>query len=98
MTESYRAQIVPVLRRFPQVERAILFGSRAKGTERSGSDIDLALTGNQLDDAHLPRLYEAIDNLLLPVKVDLVILSETTKPELKDHIERVGVEWYRRGV
>ncbi len=95
-TERYREQIVPVLEQFPEIERAILFGSRAKGTARSGADVDLALEGSALCDAHLPAIYNAIDDLLLPVKVDLLLLTDRTKPELREHIARVGVEWYAK--
>ncbi len=95
-TGRYREEIVPVLKQFPQIERVTLFGSRAKGTARSGADIDLALEGDELRDAHLPAVYNAIDDLLLPVKVDLLLLTDRTKPELREHIERVGVVWYAR--
>ena len=95
-TERYRAEIVPVLERFPEIERATLFGSRAKEIARSGADIDLALEGARLRDGHLPAIYNAIDELLLPVKVDLLVLTDRSKPELREHIARVGVVWYSR--
>ncbi len=95
-TERYREEIVPVLERFPEIERVVLFGSRAKETARSGADIDLALEGSDLHEARLPAIYNAIDDLLLPVKVDLLLLGDRTKPELREHIERVGIVWYAR--
>ena len=42
-------QVVSVLAGFPQIQKAVLFGSRAKGTHKRGSDIDLALIGDKLD-------------------------------------------------
>lgn len=98
MDNTYRERIVAVLRQFPQVSRAVLFGSRAKGTARPGADIDLALEGPDLDHATLARIEHAIDEQLLPVKVDLIHRGPHTKPELEEHIRRNGIEWYSERV
>ena len=46
-------RIRAVLVRHPSVTRAVLFGSRAKGNFREGSDIDLALEGESLGEREL---------------------------------------------
>ena len=61
MSDDYRERITGVLQRYPQVHRAVLFGSRAKGTARNGSDIDLALEGETLDDTILVQIRGDID-------------------------------------
>ncbi len=79
----------------PNVQRAVLYGSRAMGTYRPGSDIDLTLEG----DLHLQdinRLLMQIDDLLLPYQVDLSAFQDIDNPALVDHIQRVGVEFWRR--
>jgi predicted nucleotidyltransferase len=60
------AAIATVLASFPQVEQAILHGSRARGDFRPGSDIDLCLDGNGLTLSLLFKIEHALDNLLLP--------------------------------
>lgn len=85
------SRIRGVLSQFPEVERAVLFGSRAKRTHRSGSDIDLALSGDGLDWRTLGRIYEALDDLLLPYRFSLVRRDHETDPEVAAHIARVGV-------
>jgi predicted nucleotidyltransferase len=45
LTETEIQQLIAVLRRWPQIERGVLFSSRAKGVARPNSDIDLALYG-----------------------------------------------------
>jgi uncharacterized protein len=72
----------------------VLFGSRAKGTARDGSDIDLALEEQNLDNTILGQIRGDIDDLLLPVNVDIVHATPDTKPELKAHIQRVGIQSY----
>ncbi len=83
---------------FPQVEKAVLFGSRAKGTSKPGSDIDLVLFGPDLDSRTLDRIEIAVDDLMLPYRVDLLIHHRITHPELLKHIERVGAVFYEQSV
>jgi len=85
-----------VFRQWPQVERVILYGSRAKGNFRRGSDIDLCLVGPDLGVTDLLKLEGEIDDLLLPWKVDLSFRHLIEDPELLGHIERVGILVYSR--
>ena len=85
-----------VLERFPEVERAVLFGSRAKGTHKPGSDIDLALEGAALDWRVVGRLYTALDDLLLPYTFSLIVHDQATGPEVAAHIARVGISIFER--
>ncbi|MCP9801072.1 nucleotidyltransferase domain-containing protein [Synechococcus sp. RedBA-s] len=81
---------------FPAIELATLYGSRALGRHRPGSDIDLTLSGADLDALTLARLDQALDDLLLPWRFDLSLRVSLQSPELIDHIERVGQVLYRR--
>jgi predicted nucleotidyltransferase len=80
----------------PEVEKAILYGSRAKGGYRNGSDIDLTLHGNRLDDRILMDLLGELDDLLLPYTIDLSIFAALHHPALEDHIRRVGRIFYEK--
>ncbi len=90
------AAIAAVLTHFPQVEHAILHGSRARGNFRPGSDIDLCLEGTGLAVPLLFKIAHALDNLLLPYKIDLSIHEQIDHPELLAQIERLGISFYRR--
>ena len=90
------AKIHGVLSRHAEVERAILYGSRAKGNFKPGSDIDLTLTGSGLDERIRGRIDEELDDLLLPYEFDLSLFADLAHPELIDHIRRVGVVFYER--
>lgn len=89
------AQIHGVLTRYPEVEQALLYGSRAKGNYRDGSDIDLCLVGETLTLTQLLKIENALDDLLLPYKIDLSLFHALDNAELIDHIRRVGVVFYR---
>jgi len=86
-----------VFRRWPQIGRVLLYGSRAKGNFRTGSDIDLCLEAEYMQIPDLLKLSGEIDDLLLPWKVDLALKHTIENPELLAHIERVGVPVYERG-
>ncbi len=90
-------EIHGILARFPQVEKAVLFGSRAKGVHRNGSDIDLALMGDEgLNSQTLGQIEEVLDDSFLPYRFSLVIPSCVTDPAVRAHIRRVGVLFYTR--
>lgn len=85
-----------VFQTHPAVEKAVVFGSRAKGNHRPGSDIDLCLTAPDLSLHQLWAIDAQIDDLLLPWKVDLVLHHTIDTPELLEHIQRVGLLIFER--
>ena len=80
-----------VLRSNPAVEQIILFGSRAVNRHQHSSDIDLAVKGTKLNFSNLLQLKSAIDDLMLPYKVDLVLYETIQNKDLKEHIDQVGI-------
>lgn len=88
-------KIKMVLSHYPQVEKAILYGSRAKGNYKTGSDIDLTLHGGKdLTLDVLYRILDEFDDLLLPYTIDLSIFADIGDPDVIEHILRVGVIFY----
>lgn len=81
---------------FPEIEEAIIYGSRARGTNRMASDIDLTLKGNGLTYLQLALLDEKIDDLYLPYFVDLSLFSMLNSPALLESIRREGKVFYNR--
>ena len=96
LKETTIEKICAVLAGFPQVEKAVLYGSRAKGNYKNGSDIDLTLHGKYLTLNVLYKIDQEIDNLLLPYTFDLSIFERLSDPDFIDHIHRVGVVFYQR--
>ena len=94
LDEKVIRQITAVLANYPDVETAILYGSRAKGNYRKGSDIDLTLKGQNLTVSTVFNIECEIDDLLLPYLFDISIFSHIDNPNLVDHIHRVGVTLY----
>jgi predicted nucleotidyltransferase len=81
---------------FREVEKAVLYGSRAKGDFKPGSDIDLTLFGSGLNAGMVGCIAEQLDDLLLPYRFDLSIFNRIVHPDLVEHIRRVGVTFYER--
>ena len=78
------------------VEKAILFGSRAKGNYKPFSDIDITLEGDKLTHKDLMQLCSAIDDLLMPYELDLSLKKDIKNTALLEHINRVGIALYTR--
>lgn len=96
LTDTTIAKLHAVFARFPEVEKAILYGSRAKGNFKTGSDIDLTLVGQALTSELRSKIAWELDDLLLPYTIDLSLFHELNHAELLDHIQRVGVVFYER--
>ena len=91
-------KICAVLAAYPQVETALLYGSRAKGTYKNGSDIDLTLIGgNDLTQDVLYKIMDELDDLLLPYTIDLSVFNDIDDADVIEHIRRVGVTFYEKG-
>lgn len=96
LKETVIQQICGVLAKHPQVEKAILYGSRAKGNYKNGSDIDLTLRGADLTLHVLYKIMDELDDLLLPYTIDLSIFSHISDPDVIEHIQRVGMTFYEK--
>jgi len=96
LSEATIQKICAVLARYPQVEKAVLYGSRATGNYRNGSDIDLALFSDDITLRTLCSIMDSIDDLLLPYSVDLVVFGQIGDSDLIAHIQRAGVVFYQR--
>ncbi|MBO1927794.1 nucleotidyltransferase domain-containing protein [Thiomicrorhabdus sp. 6S2-11] len=89
------SKIQSVFSAFPQVTKVVIYGSRAKGTFRPASDIDLTIM-NTLDWQTFTHLESELDDLLLPYQIDLSIFQQIDNPDLIEHINRVGRDFYLR--
>ena len=84
-----------VLADFGCITEAVLYGSRAMGTFRPGSDIDLALkTTNEIPRSLAIDIETRLDDLDLPYSFDISLLAQISNADLREHIDRVGVVFY----
>ena len=85
-----------VFARYPELEKAIIYGSRAKGNFKTGSDIDITFIGEGLTQSIVNRIEDDIDELFLPYNFDLSILKHVSNPDFLAHVNRVGVVFYQQ--
>lgn len=83
-----------IFQRFPNLEKVVLFGSRAMKSNKCYSDIDFCLYG-PLQISDLLLLTNRIDDLMLPYKVDLILFNNIHSPSLIKHIENKGKEFFK---
>ncbi len=91
LTDTELYQLKSVLLTYKGVKKAILYGSRARGTYRPYSDVDIALVGPSLSLPDLAILDMQIDDLYLPYTVDLNALHRIKNPALLRNIAQEGV-------
>jgi uncharacterized protein len=97
LMQSDLAAIHDILLQHPTVEHARIFGSRAKGTHHAGSDVDIALTGQTLTFEVVRRIgYLLNEETMMPYRFDVVDYNTLGNSAIAEHIDRVGVEIYRR--
>lgn len=94
LREKVIEQINSVFAKFPQVEEVVIYGSRAKGNYKKGSDIDLSLKGVDINLSLMHTIELGIDDLLLPYTFDISIFKQISNPDIIEHINRVGLEFY----
>ncbi len=85
------SKILKVLYSNSKVDQVILYGSRAKGNFKKGSDIDLTLKGEEVNSHLVFNLETQLDDLMLPYLIDLSAYGEINNPSLIEHIDRVGI-------
>ena len=97
LSEKSMEIIRSIYAQFPQIERVVIYGSRAMGNFREGSDIDMTIIADGVfSDDDLLRVADDFDDSMLPYLVDVSDFSQLKSESLKDHIRRRGKVLYRR--
>ena len=87
-------QLQTVFQGYADIESVYMFGSRAAGTFRDGSDIDLAVIAPAMTDSTFTALWNEVDALPLVFKVDCIHFEQLENKALKKKILEHGVQFY----
>lgn len=97
LLDSDLETVISVLSKHSEVKNAFIFGSRAKGNYKNGSDVDIALKGAELNMDILHQIsYWLNEETALPYKFDVFNYHKINEPALTEHIDRVGIEFYSK--
>lgn len=89
--------ILEAIDKYSEIEEVVLFGSRAMGNYKKGSDVDLAIVGENIDRKILRRISDDLnEEYPLPYFFDVVVYKDISNEELKKHIDSVGKSIYKR--
>ena len=94
LTQEELLQLKSFLDNQPKIKQAVLYGSRAKGTNKPFSDVDIALMGEELSQKDVKELLSIIHDTNFPYQVDIVLFHTLKNQDLIEHIQRVGVVIY----
>ncbi len=96
LKDAHRAAIIATIATNERVERAVLFGSRATGTNTMSSDVDIVLFGDRLTLTDQAQLAAALDEIPMAQSVDLLLYGSIRSAKLREQIRTRGVEWHAR--
>lgn len=97
LNEKIIENIIEILKKYDEVEKAVIFGSRARGDYKKASDIDMALYGDKLTNSINTKIFYEIDDLYLPYKLDLINFNSLEiDEEIRKSIIEEGVEFYAK--
>ncbi len=97
ITEEQLSIIVRLLSGFPEIEQAVIFGSRADGTYSDISDVDIAVKGNFASSLIIAKINGAFEESNLPWFFDIIDYNSLSNEILKEHIDNKGILFYERG-
>lgn len=98
LSEKDIAFIVSVLRQFPEVVKSSIFGSRAKGTQKPGSDVDIAVYGEHITFTTVAKIHSLLEEQSpMPYMFDVVDYTHLSHEKLREHIDRVGQVFFNKG-
>ncbi|MFN2261972.1 MAG: nucleotidyltransferase domain-containing protein [Psychroflexus sp.] len=97
LKENDIEKIKSVFCEYPEIDKVVLYGSRAKGNYRKNSDIDLSIVGEVNLDIIL-NIETKLDDLFLPYEFDLSIFNKIKNIALKEHINRLGLTFYEKKI
>lgn len=95
--EEYWNKLESVFRNHKNIEKVILYGSRAKETNRPYSDVDIILVGENIENREFCNILNEIDDLLLPFIFDISVNYTISNVNLIDSINKTGVIVYEDG-
>ena len=95
LEEDKIEKIINIMKKYPEIESAKIFGSRARGDYRKGSDIDIAVFGKKITTTIHTNIFFEIEDLYLPYMIDLINFdSLDDKNKIKENILKEGIEIY----
>lgn len=97
LLETDLKYIISVFQQFNEIEKAVIFGSRAKGNYKSGADVDIAIYGEKITFTTISRIHSILEEKShMPYFFDVVDYTHLSTKELKEHIDRIGISIYEK--
>ncbi|MBM7559021.1 nucleotidyltransferase family protein [Marinitoga litoralis] len=97
LKEEHLIIIIDFIKTIPEIEEVLIFGSRAMGNYKKGSDIDLAIKGKEITrDLLLKISFYLNEETYLPYFFDIVDYNKIDNLDLKNHIDTHGIVLYKK--
>lgn len=94
LTSQIINKLISIFSKENKIKKVILYGSRALGTFKNGSDIDLVIVSPKMSLSELLKIENLIEDLMLPYQIDLSVMHMIENEDLIDHIQKYGIVFY----
>lgn len=94
LDNDLKEELINIFSKYEEIERVVIFGSRARGDYKKTSDIDICLFGDKVDHAVLSKVWFDIEEINTYLSFDIVNYNELVKKELINNIVKEGIEIY----
>ncbi|MCX6274245.1 MAG: nucleotidyltransferase domain-containing protein [Bacteroidetes bacterium] len=99
LTEAALKVIVGKIAPHPEIEKAVIFGSRAIGNYKNGSDVDIALFGSDVSFKLTADISaELNEHTTQPYFFDLLNFNSIDNDDLKRHVNDFGKVIFERSL
>lgn len=92
--DKLKNELQTIFSKYKEIEKVLLFGSRAREDNKYNSDVDLCLFGENITHLIQVKVFIDIDEINTPLSFDILNFNELTKKELIDNIINEGIEIY----
>ena len=90
MEEKLKLELQSIFEKYKEIEKVILFGSRARQDNNYNSDIDLCLFGEKITHLTHAKVTMDIEEINTPLSFDILNFNELTKENLIKNIKTKG--------
>ena len=94
LEDKLKNELQTIFSKYKEIEKVLLFGSRARGDNKYNSDVDLCLFGKNITHLVQAKISMDVDEINTPLSFDILNFNELTKQDLIDNIINEGVEVY----
>ncbi|WP_243105918.1 nucleotidyltransferase family protein [Clostridium fermenticellae] len=96
--DKLKSELEVIFKKYVEIEKVLLFGSRARGNNRYNSDVDLCIFGKNITNLILAKISMDVNELDTCLSFDILSMNELSKDGLINNILKEGIVIYNEKI